>query len=166
MHIKQNPEDVFARFTALPEDLEVIIENKKAGVPNPEDAEWDSYDLEVLERGFYLIKRKKLLAFGKHAGECLVFLLFMLFEAHEVAADLRHDSPALLSAIIVNIRLIALGMVPILIFVEMIHGGESSILPAEEKDVPDHVRIFKRSIKIMLGLIILLDLINSLVGAL
>ena len=166
MPIEQKPEDVFGRFTALPEDLEVIIDNKKAGVPNPEDAGWDEYDVEILEKGLYLIKRRKMLVFCRHAGECLVFLSFMMLEANAVAAGLKHDSPALLSAIIVNIKLIMLAMIPILIFAEMIHGGESSILPAEEKDVPDHVRIFKRSIKITLGLIIFLDLINSLVGAL
>lgn len=156
----RSAEDVFKRFLAFPEELEVIIDNKKLGLSNPRYGRWDEYSLEVLERGMALIKRKKRFDFYKNAGEIIFSVLFVVIESYLVFKGLKENSPELVPVVIKNLQLIALTAIPALFIWETFTASFSL-----EQEKPIHIRTLRRGVRIMILIIIVLDLTNLIVGA-
>jgi len=155
-------QDVVDRFSALPDELETIIDNKKLGMSNPGSGKWDNCDLEVLEKGLAAIRDKESYDFYREVGEFFVSVLFLIVEAVIVIENLHKHSPAFLATVIANSKLILLVSIPLLVVKELINGGEASLFPTTETPMS---RIVKREIRAIIGIIVILDIINLMVGA-
>lgn len=155
-------QDVVDRFSALPDELETIIDNKKLGMPNPGSGKWDRCDLEVLEKGLAAIRDKESYDFYREVGEFFVSILFLIAEAVIVIENLHKHSPAFLAVIIANSKLILLASIPLLIARELVNGSDNTIFPTAEAPMS---RIVKREIRAIIVIMIVLDIINLMVGA-
>lgn len=158
----QDIDDVVERFSAFPEDLERMIDDRKLGVDEIGNDKWDECELEVLERGLAAIREKHAFDLRREVGEFLFSSLFLVVEAGIVLGNIRMHSPAFWSAIIANSKLILLASVPLLAMKELICGGDYSLFPVSEH-AP--ARVIKREIRAIIAIIIFLDLINLFVGA-
>jgi len=163
---QKNAEDVFRRFLAVPEDLEVVIDNKKIGVASLDHSRWDECDLETLEAGMALIKHKKKVDFYKNAGDLLFSLLFIIIETYIVLGSLGESSIATIPLIMSNLKLLAIGALPLLFIWETVNGGETSILPVRDNKELGVTRVFRRESRIIIFSIIIIDLINLFCGSL
>lgn len=113
-----------------------------------------------------LIKHRNRVNLYKNAGDLLFSLLFITIETYVVLRGLERSSPAIVSTVMTNLKLLAIGALPLLFTWETVNGGEASLLSVHDNKELGVKRVFRRDLKIIIFSIILIDLINLFCGSL